>query len=192
MARGRDAKPLMTPLATEESWHRRAAVAQLEQRDYLSVTVGNEQYGIDIQRIREIIKVRPATEVPRAPRFILGVISVRGVVLPVLDLRERLRLGVPTAGKNKEARAPRILVVSRDDELLGLQVDEVSHVVRLGADAIEPTPPVLSGAEADFVAGIGRPAGKIFILLNLDAILRFDVPGRRRSDQPQQEEEHTR
>jgi purine-binding chemotaxis protein CheW len=157
-------------LATEESWQKKAAPAAT-MRDFLSVSVGDEEYGVDIQRIREIIKVRAATEVPRAPNFVLGVISVRGRVLPVIDLRLRLRL----APSPSPPRAPRILVVSKEDEQLGLQVDEVRHVVRLSDEEIEPPPPMLGGAEADFVAGIGRPQDRLVILLHLDQILRFEV-----------------
>jgi len=165
-------------LATEESWHTRTAARALPARDFLAVTVGDEEYGIDILRIREIIKVRAGTEVPRAPRFVLGVISVRGVIVPVIDLRERLHLRADEA-----PRAPRILIVTRDEELLGLLVDSVRHVVRFTEESIEPPPPMLSGAEADFVSGIGRVYGRMVILLNLDAILRFEVSGRRRDEE---------
>lgn len=158
-------------MATEETWLRQAPVSNAPVRDYLTFLVGNEEYGIDIARLREIIKVRTVTEVPHAPPFVLGVIAVRGVVLPVLDLHRRLRLAA-----DGMSRAARFLVVRRgEDELFGLLVDEVRQVVRLSDPEIEPTPPMLTGSEADFVAGIGRSRGRMVILLNLDQVLRFEV-----------------
>jgi purine-binding chemotaxis protein CheW len=165
--------------ATEEGWLHKSAVPEVPQRDYLTFLVGDEEYGIDIERIREIIKVRTITEVPHAPSFVLGVIAVRGSVLPVLDLHVRLRLP-PATGMS---RAARYLIVRRSEEdLFGLLVDEVRHVVRLGAPDIEPPPAVLSGSEAEFVSGIGRSRGRMVILLNLDPVLRFDVRRRAGGD----------
>jgi purine-binding chemotaxis protein CheW len=174
-------------LATEEAWHRRGTSSSAPQRDFLTVRVGDEEYGIDILRIREIIKPRLPTEVPRAPSFVSGVISVRGVVMPVLDLRVRLGLGAavdaPPGNESRRDRS-RILIVTREDELIGLRVDEVRQVVRLGDDEVEPPPPMLGGAEADFVHGIGRTrSARMVILIALDAILRFEVAGRRRGEE---------
>src|SRR5437762_3451804 len=147
--------------ATEDLWLRRQKTANVAQRDFLTFLVGDEQYGLDIQRIREIIKVRPVTEVPHAPPFVVGVIAVRGTVLPVLDLR--LRLSLASSGL---ARSARFLIVEKEDELFGLLVDEVRQVVRIVESDIEPPPPMLGSAEADFLSGIGRSRGRMVILLN--------------------------
>jgi purine-binding chemotaxis protein CheW len=166
----RAASPLLGPIATEEAWHRRTRVPMVAQREYLLFGVGGQEYGLEILRIREIIKARPATEVPRVPRFIVGVISVRGVVVPVLDLRLRFE-GIPAS----PAPASRCLIVARDDERFGLLVDDVRHVVRLGEADIEPPPPTLAGSD-EFIAGIGRSGARMVVLLALDPILRFEVP----------------
>ena len=145
-----------------------------ERRGVLTFAAGNEVYGVEILSIREIIKLREITEVPRAPRFLLGVVTVRGLVLPVVDLRLRLKLDAPTLG-----RAARILVVVHRNERFGLLVDEVRGVVRFADNQIEPPPPSLSPSELPFLAGIGRyPEGneeRMVILLSLDAVLDFDV-----------------
>jgi purine-binding chemotaxis protein CheW len=161
--------------ATEEVWLHRAKGAGAPVRDLLTFLVGDEEYAIDIGRIREIIKVRPVTEVPHAPPFVIGVIAVRGAVVPVLDLHLRLRL--PSSGL---ARSARFLIVEKDEEPFGMLVDEVRHVVRIAETEIEPTPPMLAGPEAEFLAGIGRSKGRMVILLNLDEVLVFDLVRRRR------------
>ncbi len=143
------------PVPGEEARHGEA------ERDVLTFTVGGEVYGLDIGHIREIIKNRPITEVPRVPAFIAGIIAVRGVVMPVIDLRVRLRLNVVPLSPRA-----RILVAmppapsssqgaDGGQEPVGLLVDCVHHVVRLQEGDIEP-PTMLSGYEMEFVAGIGR------------------------------------
>jgi purine-binding chemotaxis protein CheW len=169
------------PVATEEAYQR-GFDERREQgggRRFLTFLLAREEFALDILRIREIIKVRPITEVPRAPTFVPGIISVRGTIVPVVDLRKRLRHPAPEPGP-----AARILIVRRDDEPYGVMVDEVVHVVRLHPEDIEPPPPVLGGGDAEFVAGIGRPpsimmpgqaGAPMLIILNLDAVLTFDV-----------------
>lgn len=166
------------PFATEETYLRRADDRRAQQRrGVLTFIAGGETYGIEILAIREIIKPREITEVPRAPRFLLGILTVRGMVMPIVDLRLRLRL--EAAALTREAR---ILVVMHNNERFGLLVDAVRDVVRFADNEIEPPPPSLSPSEAPFLSGIGRhndgEAGaveRLVILLSLDAVLAFEV-----------------
>jgi len=160
---------------TEETYMRRHDERRArERRGILTFGAGGEVYGIEILAIREIIKLREITEVPRAPRFLLGVVTVRGLVLPVVDLRLRLRLDASPL-----SRSARILVVAHKGERFGLLVDDVRGVVRFADNQIEPPPPSLAPSEAPFLAGIGRhPDGdeeRMVILLSLDAVFDFDV-----------------
>lgn len=165
-------------LATEETYLRRAGSARAEERQgVLTFLVGGEVYGVEILSIREIIKLREITEVPRGPRFLLGVVTVRGLVMPVIDLRLRLRLEAPPL-----TRAARILVVLHKGERFGLLVDEVRGVVRFAEGQIEPPPPSLAPSESPFLAGIGRyrtdgGEERMVILLSLEAVLAFEVRG---------------
>ncbi len=147
------------------------AEAQLgNSRQYLGFHLADEEYALDITRISEIIKVREFTDIPRSQEFVLGIISLRGVVVPVFDLRRRLNLGtseiLPTS---------RIVVSQCDDITVGLLVDSINQVVNLADDVLEPPPGVLSGLDRDMVAGIGRSHGRMIILLNLKNVLNVEL-----------------
>jgi len=138
--------------------------------ELLCFRVAAERYAVDIMDIREIIKTREVTEVPRMPPFVNGVLSLRGIIIPVFNMRERL--GHAVAEKSGKER---IIVVNRGEESCGVLVDEVIQVARLEAEAIEPPPAVLEGIDRDFVRGIGRIDGRMLILLNLEKILDMDL-----------------
>jgi purine-binding chemotaxis protein CheW len=137
-----------------------------QQLELLSFRLAREVYAVRLTSIKQIIKLTPITTVPRAPAYVLGIISLRGTIIPVFDLRRRLEL--PRA---EATRKSRIVVVSEGRFTVGLIVDEVEQVARISAAALEPPPSVLAGVEAEFIEGIGRTADKMIILLALDKIL---------------------
>ena len=137
---------------------------------YLAFHLGDEEYALDIRRISEIIKVREFTDIPRAPEFILGIISLRGVVVPVFDLRQRLNLG-----RSEMLSTSRIVVCQLEDMTVGLLVDSINQVVNLVDSEIEPPPGVLSGLDRDMVFGIGRYQGRMIILLQIVSVLDVDM-----------------
>lgn len=137
-----------------------------EYEEFLCFKVSSEMYAINIMGIKEIIKPREVTEVPRAPSFIVGVLSLRGIIIPLLDMR--LRLGLPPGEKSPRER---IIVLKRPADLFGIVVDEVVQVVKITAATIEKPPAVLEGIDRDFVAGIGRCGGQMLILLNQEKIV---------------------
>jgi purine-binding chemotaxis protein CheW len=138
--------------------------------ELLCFRVASEKYAVNIMEIKEIIKPREVTEVPRVPPFVAGVLSLRGIIIPVFNMRKRLgHCGGQAAGKE------RIIVVRKGEEFCGIQVDEVTQVVTIAADTIEQPPAVLEGIDRDFVAGIGRFGGQMLILLNLEKILDLNL-----------------
>lgn len=138
--------------------------------ELLCFRVAAEKYAVNIMEIKEIIKPREVTEVPRVPPFVAGVLSLRGIIIPVFDMRKRLgHNGAHGAGKE------RIIVVRKGEEFCGIQVDEVTQVVRIAADTIEQPPAVLEGIDRDFVTGIGRFDGQMLILLNLEKVLDLNL-----------------
>ncbi len=147
----------------ERSAMRRAG--ELGKRtEYLAFTLAGELYGVPIGLITEIIKPPPVTEVPRAPWQILGVVSVRGRLVTVTDLRRRFSLAEsPFDGRT------RILLVDNEGETVGLLVDEVHQVYRLADSEIEPAH-VLGGDQPTHIAGIGRPEGGLVVLIDVRAL----------------------
>ncbi|HEY4103092.1 MAG TPA: chemotaxis protein CheW [Polyangiaceae bacterium] len=136
-------------------------------REFLMFALAGELYGVELTRIKEILSPPPITVVPRAPREVIGVCSVRGLLVSVLDLRRKLRLD-----ERPLTRRARILLgAAESGEVIGLLVDEVRHVVRLQATEIEATASALGGDISEFVLGIGRPAGDFLILLDLPSIV---------------------
>ncbi|HIJ88308.1 MAG TPA: chemotaxis protein CheW [Desulfuromonadales bacterium] len=139
-------------------------------REFLCFRVSDEFYGIDIMEIKEIIKPRDITEVPRTPAFVSGILSLRGVIIPVIDMRIRLGL-VRSAQTGKE----RVVVVKQQNSLSGLLVDEVLQVVRIKTDTLEAVPPVIDGINRDFISGIGRSDDRLIILLHVENSTDIDL-----------------
>ncbi len=135
-------------------------------QEFLCFKVSNEVYGVDIMDIKELIKPREVTEVPRAPSFVSGIISLRGVIIPIIDMLDRLGL----ERKSLTGRE-RVIVVRHGNTFSGLLVDEIIQVARIAKDAIESAPTVLDGIDRDFVTGIGRADGRMIILLNLSNVI---------------------
>ena len=124
----------------------------------------NESYGIDISKVFEIIRLQPVTAVPAAPRYVDGVINLRGRIVPVVDLS--VMFGMMPAEATK---ASRIVVVGSGESRVGLIVDGVSQVLMITDDAVDPTPAV-AGGNSEYLRGIARVADALIMLLDLDAI----------------------
>ena len=154
----------------DDSLLRAHLYASEEVEEYLCFRVAHEEYAISIMAIKEIVKPREVTEVPRMPPFISGVLSLRGVIIPVMDMRIRLSLPV-TATTGRE----RIVVVRMDSGFCGVLVDEVIQVARIKKSDIEEPPAVLDGIDRDFVTGLGHYDRRMLILLNLGTILDIAV-----------------
>jgi purine-binding chemotaxis protein CheW len=139
-------------------------------QELLWFRVSSEEYALNIMDIKEIIKPREVTEVPRVPDFVQGVLSLRGIIIPVIDMCKRLGLNRTTTTSKM-----RIIVVKKGDSYCGVLVDEVIQVVKISNLSIEPPPAVLEGIDRDFVTGIGRFEGRMLILLFMEKILDISV-----------------
>jgi chemotaxis signal transduction protein len=136
-------------------------------REYLAFVLAQELYGVELARIKEIVSPPPITVVPRSAPDVVGVCSVRGLLVTVMDLRLRLRL--PVSPLTRRARI--LLTEFERGEVLGLLVDEVRQVMRLAESDIESAMNVLGGDVSEHVSGIGRPSGAVVVLLDLSSVL---------------------
>ena len=136
-----------------------------QEGKYLTYSLGKEEYGIGILKVREIIGMMPITSVPRTPGFIKGVINLRGKVIPVVGLRQCF--GLDGRGSDKHSR---IVVVEVNGNTLGFVVDAVSEVLRVPKGTIEP-PPQLGKVEREYISGIGKLDSRLLLLLDLDRLM---------------------
>lgn len=146
------------------------ATALAQTSKHLTFKLGEEEYGLDILKVQEIIGIMPITRVPRTPAYVRGVINLRGRVIPVVDLR--VKFGV---SKPEDTERTCIVVVqvagTSVATTMGVVVDEVSEVVDIPESAVDETPRFGADVETDFVLGIGKLADKVVMLLDIDRVL---------------------
>lgn len=130
----------------------------------VSFRLHNEVYALDILHVQEIIRVLPVTHVPRSADWIAGVINLRGQIIPLIRLASRLGLEVEASGRNT-----RFMIVRHHDQPLGLVVDEVLEVLRLGARVLEPPPSHL--AHRDYIQAVSKQERGMVIVLDLQKVL---------------------
>lgn len=142
---------------------------QMEQQDtmsgrYLTFTVGEEAFGIEIRAITEIIGIQPINKLPETPEYIRGIINLRGRIIPVIDMRIRLK-------KEATAYTDRtcIIVIETQTFTAGLIVDKVAEVRTVGAENIVP-PPEVKGVSSRYISGIGKVDGEVKLLLDCEKL----------------------
>ena len=128
--------------------------------------IGDEEFGVDILKVQEIIRMMPITKVPNAPAFVEGVINLRGKVIPVIDMRKRF--GMAASTHNDQTR---IEVMDLQGQVVGFVVDAVSEVLRIKESTVEPPPPVVAGIGSEYMRGVGKLEDRLLILLDLDKLL---------------------
>jgi purine-binding chemotaxis protein CheW len=141
---------------------------------YLTFALAQEEYGLPVLKVREIIKIMHITAVPQVPPHIKGVINLRGKVIPIIDLR--LKFGLPTADYTE-----RTCIIVVDVELdarrimLGIIVDSVSEVLNIAVDEINETPDFGERLDTTYMQGVAKIKGTVKIMLDLDRILALDT-----------------
>ncbi len=137
-----------------------------ELRQFISFSVGDEEYGLELLRVKEVIRVREITWLPRAASFVKGIINLRGDMIPIIDLRDKF--GLPA---QEASTTTRVIVGEVDGQLVGMVVDSAGQVVRIPADQIDPPPEVFGGVPRNFITGVGRLEDRQVTLLDVDVIL---------------------
>ena len=138
------------------------------ENKYLTFKLADEEYGVEILKVREIVELMDITAVPRMPRYVKGVIHLRGKVIPVVDLRTKF--GLPSPEHTDETS---IIVVNVGEDI-GIIVDTVLEVLDVTQENIEPPPATGGSVNTSFILGMGRVGDDVKILLNLDRVLTID------------------
>ena len=133
--------------------------------------IADEHFGVDILMVQEIIRSATVTAVPNSPEFVEGVINLRGNIIPVVDLRKRLYL------YNEESAAKRswILILNISDRVVGFIVDQVTHVIKVPDESVQPPPEiVISGLESQYIQGVCELDDSLLVILNFSRVLFSD------------------
>ena len=130
--------------------------------------IGNEEYGIDILQVQEILKIPRITKLPKSRAHILGVMDLRGKVIPIIDLGKKFGI---IADLSNSGRA---IVVDIEGKQVGLAIDSVSHVVKVDSGDIEPPPPVVKGISGKYIVGIAKLKTGFVVILDINQIFSVE------------------
>ena len=140
-----------------------------EIREFVTFRLNQEFYGIDINNVENIEKVLPITRVPYTLNYVNGVINLRGIIVPVVDLRARFGLEPKPASDES-----RIIIVNVDDLKIGMLVDSSSEVLQISTDDIDDAPNVRKDVDNEFIKNIGKKNGRIIMLIDLYKVLNIE------------------
>jgi purine-binding chemotaxis protein CheW len=130
----------------------------------VSFHLDNEEYGVEVLKVREIIRMVTITHMPNTPHYVEGIINLRGKVIPIISMRKQF--GLMEVENNNQTR---VIIMDVGGELLGFTVDAVSEVIRVAASEIQPSPSVAAGGIGqEYIAGVINHGDKLLVLLNLD------------------------
>jgi purine-binding chemotaxis protein CheW len=143
-----------------------AAHASDAALEYLAFRLGSEEYGVDIQKVQELRGYDAVTRIANAPEFIKGVVNLRGVIVPIIDMRIKLNLGTPTYDQFTV-----VVILNLHQHVMGMVVDSVSDVITLVADQIKPAPQMGSAIDSDYLIGLGAIDERMLILVDIDKFM---------------------
>jgi len=136
---------------------------------WLTFFLGKEEYALELSDVLELIRPRHLTDLPQVPDYLLGIVSLRGLIVPVVDLGRRLHLE-----QCGDASQQRVIICAFGEQRIGLLVDRVTQVVRINRDQVEPPPLIPDAPDRDFVAGVGRIKDRMLILLNPEKVMDIE------------------
>ncbi len=132
-------------------------------------TIGGEKYALDIMKTKEIIKPIKVTPLPDVPAFIEGVINLRGMLIPVVSMRERF--GISLGDEETESPDTRVIIIVLKKIIVGIVVDSVEEIMRLTLKDIQPPPRIASGIDSEYIKGMCRIGEEALVLLDMEKIL---------------------
>ncbi|MFJ7567388.1 chemotaxis protein CheW [Herminiimonas sp. NPDC097707] len=144
----------------------------LNGNEVLAFTLGREEYGIDILKVQEIRGYDAVTKIANAPEFIKGVINLRGVIVPIVDMRIMFNLGEPSYDQFTV-----VIILNIGTRVVGMVVDSVSDVITLSAEQIKPAPEMGSTMKSDYLLGLGTIEERMLILVDIDLLMSSSEMG---------------
>ena len=140
--------------------------------EFLSFTLGQEDYGIDIQKVQELRGYDTVTRIANAPEHIKGVVNLRGIIVPIVDMRIKFNLGAPTYDEFTV-----VIILNIGGRVMGMVVDGVSDVITLKPEQIKPAPSIGSVLDTEYLMGLGTLDERMLILIDLDRLMSSDEMG---------------
>ena len=143
-----------------------AGANEIAGHEFLAFTLGSEEYGIDILKVQEIRGYEAVTRIANAPEFIKGVINLRGIIIPVVDMRIKFNLGTPTYDQFTV-----VIILNIGNRVVGMVVDRVSDVTTLMPEQIKPAPDMGRSINTEYVIGLGTIDERMLILVDIDKLM---------------------
>jgi len=139
---------------------------EIAGHEYLAFKLGTEEYGIDILKVQEIRGYEAVTRIANAPEFIKGVINLRGIIIPVVDMRIKFNLGTPTYDQFTV-----VIILNINGRIVGMVVNSVSDVTTLTPEQVKPAPEMGTAFSSDYMIGLGTIDERMLILVNIDKLM---------------------
>ncbi|GEN46322.1 chemotaxis protein CheW [Alkalibacillus haloalkaliphilus] len=136
---------------------------------YIIFQLNHERFAINIQQVRSIEKMPELTTMPQMPQAMKGIFELRGAITPVIDLKEKLEMGLA-----EQTEETRLLVLTIDGKQLGVIVDKATEVVDLNEETIEPPPEMVANVEREYITGVANQEGQLIVILDLDRVLDYE------------------
>ena len=149
-------------------------VSKVKQSDnkYVIFTMKDEEYGLEVLQVHEIVRIEKIIPVPHAQKYFLGMMDIRGKVIPIIDLKEKLGLG-----EGEPMSAERAIIIEVEKRRIGLAVDRVSSVIQFKAGDIDQGPPAVKSVHTRYIAGIGKVKERFIVLMNLQHLFSGEELG---------------
>ncbi|MDP2448818.1 MAG: chemotaxis protein CheW [Polaromonas sp.] len=140
--------------------------------EFLAFTLGQEEYGVDIQKVQELRGYDAVTRIANAPEHIKGVVNLRGIIVPIIDMRIKFNLGTPTYDQFTV-----VIILNMASRVMGMVVDSVSDVITLTPEQVKPAPEMGSVLDTDYLIGLGTLDDRMLILVDIDKLMTSDDMG---------------
>ncbi|MEO8024386.1 chemotaxis protein CheW [Polaromonas sp.] len=141
-------------------------VPAVKALEFLAFTLGEEEYGIDIQKVQELRGYDTVTRIANAPEHIKGVVNLRGIIVPIIDMRIKFNLGTPTYDQFTV-----VIILNIASRVMGMVVDSVSDVITLSPEQVRPAPEMGSVLDTDYLIGLGTLDERMLILVDIDKLM---------------------